>query len=190
MIARLLFAAGIATVAMPLAAQETYIFDPTHSQPRWEIRHLGFSTQEGSFLKSTGKMTLDRAAKKASVEVVIDASSVRSWDNRLDAILKAEHFFNVEKFPTITFKSTNVAFEGDRPVAVDGDLTMLGVTKPVALKVINFTCGQNPGNKKDMCGADATATIKRSDWGMTSNLNSGSDEVKLTFTIEAYKDNM
>ena len=185
---KVLWAAILAVVAVPLAAQEVYVIDPRHSHPQWEVRHMGMTPQRGSFTKATGKIELDRVAKKAAVDVTIDATSVRSWDNSLDAILKADRFFNVEKFPTITFKSTNVAWEGDRPATIDGELTMLGVTKPVSLKVVTFACGENPGNKRQMCGAEATTTIKRSEWGMSNNLNSGSDEVKLTFPVEAYKD--
>ena len=188
MMMRMLGGAILAMTAVPLIAQEVYVIDPRHSQPQWEIRHMGMTPQRGGFTKSTGKIELDRAAKKASIDVTIDATSVHSWDNGLDAILKADRFFNVEKYPTITFKSTNVAWEGDRPATIDGDLTMLGVTKPVSLKVVSFACGENPGNKRAMCGAEATTTIKRSDWGMTNNLNAGSDEVKLTFPVEAYKD--
>ena len=83
-----------------------------------------------------------------------------------------------------------MTFDGDRVVGVDGDMTMIGVTKPVSFKVANFTCGENPFNKKPMCGAEATATIKRSDWGMTNglNINNPGDEVKLMIPIEAYKE--
>ena len=83
-----------------------------------------------------------------------------------------------------------MTFDGDRVVGVDGDMTMIGVTKPVSFKVVNFTCGENPFNKKPMCGAEATATIKRSDWGMTNglNINNPGDEVKLMIPIEAYKE--
>ncbi|HZQ60380.1 MAG TPA: YceI family protein, partial [Casimicrobiaceae bacterium] len=151
MLNKLLCAAALAVVAVPIAAQEVYVIDSRHSHPQWEIRHMGMTPQRGSFTKTTGQITLDRAAKKASIEVAIDAASVRSWDNNLDAILKADRFFNVEKYPTITFKSTNVTFEGDHPSVIDGELTMLGITKPISLRVVTFKCGENPGNKKQMC---------------------------------------
>ncbi len=186
-----LFVAGLAAiVAAPALAEETYMIDPVHSQPMFEARHIGMSTQHGSFGKATGKVTLDRATKRGSVDVTIDAASVKTFDARLDAIVKGERFFNVEKFPTMTFTSSNVMFDGDRVVGADGELTMMGVTKPVNLKVDNFTCGENPFNKKPMCGAEATATIKRSDFGMTSGLNTASpaDEIKLIIPIEAYKE--
>ena len=185
-----------ATVALALAitagrapAQETYTIDPVHSQPTFEARHMGFSQQRGSFAKSTGKITLDRAAKKGTVEVVIDTTSIKTYDPRLDEQMKSENFFNVAKYPTLTFKGNNVVFDGDRVVQVDGDLTMLGVTKPVSLKVANFVCGEHPTNKKPMCGAEATATIMRSDWGMKYALpKSVSDEIKLIIPIEAYRE--
>jgi polyisoprenoid-binding protein YceI len=187
---RVLVAGLAAIVAVPALAQETYVIDSVHSQPMWEARHIGMGAQHGSFGKATGKVTLDRAAKKGSVDVTIDATSIKTFDTRLDAIVKGERFFNVEKFPTMTFVSSTLTFDGDRVVAADGELTMMGVTKPVNLKVANFNCGENPFNKKPMCGADATATIKRSDFGITNGLNisNPSDEIKLTIPIEAYKE--
>jgi len=182
-------ALALAITAGRAAAQETYTIDPVHSQPTFEARHMGFSQQRGSFAKSTGKITLDRAAKKGTVEVVIDTTSIKTYDPRLDEQMKSENFFNVAKYPTLTFKGNNVVFDGDRVVQVDGDLTMLDVTKPVSLKIANFVCGEHPTNKKPMCGAEATATIMRSEWGMKYALpKSVSDEIKLTIPIEAYRD--
>ena len=189
-----LLAAATVALALPItagrvAAQETYTIDPVHSQPMFEARHMGFSQQRGSFAKSTGKIMLDRAAKKGSVEIVIDTTSIRTYDPRLDEQMKSENFFNVAKYPTLTFKGNNVVFDGDRVIQVDGDLTMLDVTKPVSLKVTNFVCGEHPTNKKPMCGAEATTTIMRSEWGMKYALpKSVSDEIKLTIPIEAYRD--
>lgn len=179
-----------ASLAFPAIAQETYSIDPVHSQPQYEARHVGMASQHGNFGRMTGKITLDRAAKKGSVDLTIDATSIRSNDARLDAVLKGERYFNVEKYPTLAFKSTSVTFDGDRVVGVDGDLTMLGVTKPVSFKVTHFNCGESPFSKKAMCGADATATIKRSEWGMTSGLQIGNpaDDIKLVVPIEAYKE--
>ena len=179
-----------ATAAWPaMAATETYVLDPVHSQPWFQTTHMGMTHQLGSFVKSQAKVTIDREAKTGSVDVTIDAASVRSFDaTRLDAILKGEKYFNVEKFPTITFKSTSMKFDGDNVVGVDGELTMLGVTKPVALTIVNLVCGPQPFNKKPMCGGEATATIKRSEWGMTAGLPlAPGDEVKLVIPIEAYK---
>jgi len=187
---RIAAAALTALIALPAIAQETYVIDPVHSQPQWTARHIGFSNQHGSFGKLTGKIVLDRAANKGSIDVTIDAASIRTYNDRLDQVVKGERFFNVEKFPTITFKSTNLKFDGDKLVGAEGELTMLGVTKPVSLKVANFTCGEQAFNKKPMCGAEATATIKRSEWGMTDGLKLGNpgDDITLVLPVEAYRD--
>lgn len=178
-----------ASFALTAVAQETYTIDPSHSRPNFEIRHMGMSLQFGYFDKVAGKATLDRAAKKGSVDVTIDATSIRSFDPRLDTVLKGDKYFDVEKFPAITFKSTSMTFDGERLVAIDGELTMHGVTKPVSLKVSDFACGENPFNKTPMCAANASATIKRSEFGMTTGIPmSSADEVRLMLPVEAYKE--
>lgn len=187
---RLVVAIAAALPALAFAAPETYTIDPVHSQPQWEATHTGFSKQHGNFGKATGKVMLDRDAKKGTIDVTIDAASIRTYDTRLDAIVKSERYFDVEKYPTITFKSTDVRFDGDQVVGANGELTMHGVTKPVMLTVTGFTCGPNAFNKKPLCGAEATATLKRSDFGMTTGLNIGNpgDEIRLTLPVEAYLD--
>ncbi len=176
-----------ATVAL---ADESYTLDPVHSQPRYEIQHLrGLSTQSGLFGKYSGKVTLDRDARKGTIDVTIDTTSIRTHDGRLDSIVKGDDYFNVTKYPTMTFKSSNVVFDGDKVVGAEGELTMIGVTKPVSLKVANFACADNPFNKKAMCGGEATTTIKRSEWGMKAGIpSSSSDDVKIVIPIEAYKE--
>jgi polyisoprenoid-binding protein YceI len=175
--------------ALPAAAgQDTYTIDPVHSQPIFEVQHMGFSIQRGSFTKASGSITLDRAAKKGSIEVTIDAASIRTIDPKLDSHVKGEDFFNVAKYPTITFKSTNLTFDGDRVVSVDGELTLLGVTKAVTLKVANEICGEHPFNKRPMCGAEASTTVKRSEWGMKYGIPKAvADDVHIIIPIEAYR---
>lgn len=189
---RPLAAASLAlALALPAAgAEETYAIDPVHSQPTYEIQHLrGLTTQRGSFSKLSGKVTFDAAAKRGSIDVTIDTTSIRTHSPQVDAVVKGDDYFSVAKFPTMTFKSSNLVFEGDRVVGANGELTMIGVTKPVSLKIANFMCGENPFNKKPMCGAEATATIKRSEWGMKAGIpNSSGDDVKLVIPIEAYRE--
>ena len=188
MTTRQALAVAAALAAFPAIAADVYVIDPVHSQPQWIARHIGFSNQHGNFGKLTGKVALDRAAKTGAIDVTIDAASIRTYDPRLDAIVKGERFFNVEKFPTITFKSTRVDFDGDRLVRAEGDLTMLGVSRPVTLTVANLRCGEQAFNKKSMCGAEATTTIRRSEWGMTNGVAIGnpSDEIRLVVPVEAY----
>lgn len=186
---RFAIAAIAVLAASPVLASESYQLDPVHSAPSFETEHLGFSHQVGVFYKSSARVTIDRAAKSGTVDVTIDPASVRTQDSsRLDAIVKGEKYFNVEKYPEITYKSHDIKFDGDRVVSVSGELTMLGVTKPVSLTVDHFRCGANPFNKKPMCGGEATAVIKRSDWGMTAGLPyAPADEVKIRIPIEAYQ---
>lgn len=178
-----------ALIAAPaFAAPELYTVDPKHTLPSFEVNHLGFSTQRGRFNSSSGKITLDRAAKQLDVDIIIDVKSVDTGVEKLEQHLKEEDFFFVEKYPTITFKSTGAKFDGDKPVSVDGLLTMRGVTKPVTLAVTSFKCGPNVPAKKDGCGADAETTVKRSDFGISYALPAVGDEVKLKINIEALKD--
>ena len=179
-------AAGL--LAMPAWAADSYTIDPRHTFPSFEIGHFGWSTQRGRFDKTSGKITLDRTAKSGTVEVTIDAASVDTGVRARDEDLRGEGFFDVEKYPTMTFKSTRVRFEGDKPVAVDGEFMLRGVTKPMTLTITNFHCAPNPFVKKEVCGADALATIQRSAFGMTKFLPAISDDVKLLIGVEAIKD--
>jgi polyisoprenoid-binding protein YceI len=177
-----------ATFAMPAIAADNYTVDSAHTYPNFEINHLGFSNMIGQFGTTTGKITLDRAAKSGSIDIAIDAGSIYTGHAKRDAHLKNEEFFNVAKFTTLTYKSSKLKFTGDKLTTVDGDLTMMGVTKPVSLTVTNFTCKDHPMTKKPVCGANATAALKRSEWGLAAYVPAVGDEVKITIQIEATKD--
>jgi polyisoprenoid-binding protein YceI len=178
-----------AAIAGTALAQETYVIDPVHSQPMFEVQHMGFSLQRGVFSKATGKITLDRSARKGAIDVTIDATSVKTIDPKLDTHIRSEDFFNVAQYPSMTFKSSELSFDGDRVVGADGELTMLGITKPVKLKVANLVCGDHPFTKKALCGAEVTTTIKRSDWGMKYGIPKAlGDDVKIMIPVEAYKE--
>lgn len=174
-------------VAAPAIAADTYNIDAFHTFPVFEVNHLGFSTQRGRFEKTSGTVMLDTVAKKGSVDLNIDVASLDMGFAVWNEHMAADGFFNTAKFPTITFKSTKLVFEGDKVVGAEGDFTLLGVTKPVKLVVSNFKCGSNPINKKEMCGADISTTIKRSDFGMTKYLGAIGDEIKISSAVEAYK---
>lgn len=180
-----LFAAALLACAAALA--QTYDVDTRHSHMSWSMPHLGISTYRGKFTNTTGKVTLDRAARSGVVDIAIDAASQMSGDARLDKHLASEDFFDIVKFPEITFKSTKVHFDGDNPSRVDGELTMRGVTRPVSLQVVSFKCIQHPIRRQEVCGADATATIKRSEWGIKYGLPGLIDDVNLDIQVEAYK---
>ncbi|HSH96749.1 MAG: YceI family protein [Methylophilaceae bacterium] len=188
---KLALATVVATLlssATSFAAPETYNIDSTHSMPRFEYSHFGYSTQLSRFDKATGKITIDRATKTGSVDVVIDATTVDSGFPLFNTHLQDEDFFNTAKYPTITFKSTSVKFDGDKVASVDGDLTVKGVTKPVTLTLQSFFCMPHPMLKKDACGATATTKIKRTDFNMGKYVPYVSDEVTLTIPVEAVKE--
>ena len=188
-----LFTAFAVSVALPLSAfaADSYTVDPPHTFPHFSINHLGFSTMQGRFDKTSGTITLDRAAKTGSVAISIETASVSTGFAKRDDHLKSPDFFNAAEFPAIIYKSTAMHFKGDKPVSVDGNLTISGVTKPVAFKIDAFNCGLDPMDPKKIkqkCGADAHAQIKRSDFGVKFALPNVGDEVKLVLEIEAYKD--
>jgi len=176
-------------VALPLSAlaADGYTIDPAHTYPHFSINHLGFSTMQGRFDKTSGKVTLNTAAKTGSVDIAIETASISTGMAKRDEHLRSPDFFNAAEFPAITYKSTAMHFKGDTPASVDGNLTILGVTRPVTLTIDAFNCGTNPMSKKDECGAGASAQIKRSDFGVKYGLPAVGDDVKLVFEIEAIK---
>jgi polyisoprenoid-binding protein YceI len=160
-------AALIAGVSLNAMAADTYKLDPAHTYPSFEADHFGgISTWRGKFTKSSGTVTLDRAAKTGTVDVSIDLSSVTIGNEKLEGELKSEQFFDTAKFPTATYKGTEIKFNGDKPAEVVGTLTLHGVTKPVNLTIESFKCFQNPMSKKEVCGTEATATFDRADFGI------------------------
>lgn len=165
-----------------------YTIDPTHTWPVFEVNHMGFSTQRGRFNKSGGKITLDITAKKGSVELLIETASLDMGFDKWDEHMKSEDFFNVKSFPDMRFVSDRLVFDGDRVVAAQGRLTLLGVTRPLTLTVSNFRCAVNPMNEKPTCGADIAATLKRSEFGMSKFIPAVSDEVRISVPVEAIKD--
>jgi len=189
---------GAFALAFPLAAAaapESYTMDPPHSIPQFELDYIGFTTIHGRFDRTTGKFTIDRAAKTGSVEFVIDAASVTTGDiergsrpRTRDEHLRTADFFNIAEFPRLTFKGSAVKFTGEAPAQIDGQLTMLGVTRPVTLKVERWKCGTHPFYKKEACGADAVATLRRSDFGMKYGIPALGDEVKLHIGILGMRD--
>lgn len=185
-LALLAVAATLSSAAF--AATETYVIDGTHTFPRFEYNHLGYSTQVSRFDKTSGKITLDRAARTGSVDVVIDAKSVDTGYALFNEHIQGEDYFYTAKYPTITFKSSSLKFDGDKLVAVNGDLTVKGVIKPVTLTVTSFHCMPHPMLKKDACGANATTKIKRSEFNAGKNVPYVSDEVTLTIPVEAIKE--
>ena len=183
--AALILAAVAAAPA--LAAPETFVVDSNHSFPSFSYNHLGYSIQMSRFDKATGTVTLDKAAKTAAVDIVIDTKSVNTGSATFNEHIQGEDFLDTAKHPTATFKSTKVVFEGDKPVSIDGNLTLKGVTRPVTLKVNGFHAMPHPMLKKDAIGANARTKVKRTDFNMGKNVPYVGDEVTIDIALEAVK---
>ena len=180
-----LAAAALLAATAAQAAPVTYSIDPTHTFARFSYNHLGLSTQLLRFDSTTGTVVFDKEAKTGSVDVTIDAKSIATGSKVFDEHIQGADFLDTAQFPTATFKSTAVKFEGDKPVAIDGNLTIKGVTKPVTLKVTSFTNIAHPMLKKDAIGADATTVVKRTDFNAGKYAPAVQDEVTITVSLEA-----
>jgi polyisoprenoid-binding protein YceI len=172
-----------------LAAADTYQLDPAHTFPSFEADHLGgLSVWRGKFTKSSGTVTLDRAAKTGTVDVTVDPASVQTGNPKLDDHLRSDEFFDVAKFPAVTYKGTDIRFDGDKPAEVIGNLTIRGVTKPVNLKVDSFKCMPHPMLKREVCGVEASTQFNRADFGMDLGIKYGFSMVtKLHIQSEGIK---
>lgn len=169
------------------AAPETFVIDNSHTFPSFSYSHFGYSKQLSRFDKTTGTIVLDKAAKTGSVDVTIDTTSVNTGSTLFNEHIQGADFFDTAQYPTATFKSTKVHFKGDKPVAVDGDLTIKGVTKPVTLKMESFHLMPHPMLKKDALGANAVTKVKRSEFNMGKYTPHVGDDVTIEIAVEAVK---
>lgn len=176
-----------AAAAPALAAPETYVADSTHTFSRFSYSHFGYSTQLSRFNKNSGKVVFDKVAKTGSVDIVIDTKSVDTGYDTFNEHIQGEDFLDTAKYPTATFKSTKVVFEGDKPVSVEGNLTLKGVTKPVTLTVTSFQAMPHPMLKKDAIGANAWTVVKRSEFNAGKYAPYVGDEVRIEVALEAIK---
>ena len=174
-----------AMTASAWAAPVTYGVDGTHTFPRFSYSHFGYSTQLSSFSKTTGKVVFDAEAKKGSVDIVIDTKSVNTGFADFNEHIQGEDFLDTTKFPQATFKSTKVVFDGDKPQAIEGQLTIKGVTKPVTLTVTSFQAMPHPMLKKPAIGANAYTVIKRSEFNAGKYAPYVGDDVRIDIAIEA-----
>ena len=174
-----------------LATPVTYECDPSHTYPSFQADHLGgLSFWRGKFNKSSGTIVLDKEKQTGTVNITVDTSSIDFGQDKLNENAQKAELFNVAQFPNATYKGTLAKFVNGAPTEVDGEFTLLGVTKPLNLTIKQFKCMINPMVKKEVCGADASATFNRDDYGMTMgkqwNFNMG---VKLAIQIEAIRQN-
>ncbi|HEY6299781.1 MAG TPA: YceI family protein [Candidatus Binatus sp.] len=189
-------AVGIAMiVALPILAHaDSWQIDPAHTNVEFSVRHMMISNVKGQFQKTSGTVDVNgKDPTSAKIDATIDATSINTRVDKRDAHLKSPAFLDVDKFPTITFKSTKVEVDGPGKWKVTGDLTLHGVTKPVVLEVEGTGAPINDPMGNTRAGASATTKIKRSDFGLTWNqpLEAGGvmvgDEVAISIDVEAIK---
>lgn len=184
---RLFVTSAIATLfSAPLMADTvTYKVDPSHTFARFSYNHMGLSQQVNRFNTTNGTVDLDLDAKTGEVNIEIDTTSVDTGFDAFNGHIQGEDFLDTARYPTATFKSSKIIFEGDEPTAVEGELTIKGITKPVTLTINSFTAKPHPMLKKPALGADAEVTIKRSDFNADKFAPAVSDEVTIGISFEA-----
>ena len=180
------FLIGVLTMVVVGAANAAgvkYAIDPTHTYPSLEFSHMGISVWRGKFDKTSGTIIIDREAKTGTVDVTIDPASINFGLQAMDEKARSDDFFNVAKYPTATYKG-NLKFDGDTLKSVDGEITVMGVKKPVKLTVNSFNCIAHPVLKKEICGADVEADLNWSEFGMKLSKYGEADAGKVHLRIQ------
>lgn len=170
-----------------LASAEKMRLDPGHTYPNFTVDHLGFSVMHGRFNESSGHIEVD-GGKPLGLEVLINTASIDTGHEERDEHLRGEDFLHVEKYPTMVFRSKDIQRHSSQRATVNGELTLLGVTRPVLLHVDAIRCGQHPMNQKYTCGFNATASLKRSEFGMTAYLPAVGDMINIRIEAEAARE--
>jgi polyisoprenoid-binding protein YceI len=169
------------------AAPVTYEIDPAHTYPSFEADHFGgVSTWRGKFNSSSGRIVLDRDARSGTVEVTVDTTSVDFGHDEMNTHALEADLLDTDAHPAATYRGTFAAFDGERPTRVDGTLTLRGVTRPLSLQLASFKCVPHPLHQRELCGADASATFERDDFGIVAGKDHGFDmTVTLRIQVEA-----
>jgi polyisoprenoid-binding protein YceI len=178
---RVIWTAAVAIAAAAPYAQcapRTYSIEPAGTVLSFEVRNLGIAKRQGLFGSVTGNVSLDTQAGNGSVDIVVDARSVKTSDPATRAFLRGKSFLNVERYSEIVYKGGRVIFANDKPVRVEGELTLLGITKSVPLAISDFQC-EYPSSGARRCVLEAATTFKRSEFGMNRYMTLVSDDVTL-----------
>ncbi|HWW05096.1 YceI family protein [Collimonas sp.] len=169
-------------------AADRYLIDPEHTFSYFEYNHWGLSTQRSRFDRTTGSIDIDQTSHSGSIDIEIDAASISTGTDSFNQILRSGSFFDTANYPKISFKSSNLHFEEQQLTQVDGELTIKGITHPVKLEIHNFNCRFMPVYGKQVCGANGSANILRSDYKLGRYVPFVSDAVTLRIDVEAIKE--
>jgi polyisoprenoid-binding protein YceI len=180
----LAFVAGAA-----LAEPVTYQVDPAHTYPSFEADHFGgLSIWRGRFDKSSGTIVIDREKGTGTVEVTVDTSSIDFGMPKLNEHARSAEMFDVQKFPTATYRGKLTGFKNGAPTQLVGEFTLHGVTHPLTLTINQFKCVTFPMDKKEHCGADVSGTLNRADYGISYGDAYGFKmDVKLAIQVEGVR---
>ncbi|MEO8739711.1 MAG: YceI family protein [Casimicrobiaceae bacterium] len=185
MVAGALFVSAQAMVVQ--AAPESYRIETELSSTEFAVVHLGISKQRGHFGRTEGSIVLGPENHTGTFDLTVDATSVDTGWGVRDAWLRGEDMFDVARFPAIRFQSSQLVFNQERLIGIAGLLTLHGVTRPVVLKMQRMQCGVVPDSGREGCGAGASSSIKRSDFGLTYAMGLVGDDIDLTFDVVAYR---
>ncbi len=180
---------GCLALTLTAAAQtETWQLDPPHSAAQFSVRHMGISTIRGTFTKVSGTVQYDPSdPAKSSIDVTIDAASVDSRVEMRDNDLRSDHYLDVQKYPTLTFKSKRVESAGPGKLKATGDLTIHGVTKEVVLNIDGPSQPMKDPRGKMHMGASASTTINRTEFGITGSQGMIGNDITITIDVEMVK---
>ncbi len=175
--------------ASALAEPVQYLIEPTHTFVNWEARHFGVSTSRGRFDRSSGQVSYDSKARSGQIDIRIDMKSISTGVAPFDAHLRRDDYFDVEKFPEARFVSSELRHDGERLSEVVGQLSLRGVTRPVVLKALRFSCYENPFLKREVCGGDFETRLVRSEFGIVHGLPVvvPDDAIRLQIQVEAVR---
>jgi polyisoprenoid-binding protein YceI len=179
--------AGLACAAALPVAAASYTVDKDHTYPSFEFSHMGISVWRGKFNRTSGKVNYDREARSGDVNIVVPTASIDFGHKAMNEAAIAADWLNTEQHPVMTYQG-KLRFEGDTPVGVEGQLTLLGVTKPLSLKINQFKCIPHPLYRREYCGADAEGVLNRADWGLTSYAEGELGRIRMRIQVEAMKD--
>lgn len=169
-----------------VAAPVSYTIDPAHTYPSFEADHMGISVWRGKMTKNSGTVVLDKTTGTGTVEIDIDLASIEFGLPAMNAWATGKDFFNVEKSPRATYKGTLEKFVNGSPTHLRGELTLNGHTQPVNLSIHLFKCIPHPMLKRELCGADASGSFKRDDFGLSAGKDYGFNmDVGLRIQVEA-----
>ena len=184
--------AAAALIAAGTVRAETLAFtlDPAHTRVHWETRHFGTSTQRGRFDRVEGSVRIDRSdrgERHGDVSISIATGSVSSGVPALDSVLRGSDFLAATAHPTAFFVASELRFDGERLAEVRGEFTLRGVSRPLALRTLNFGCRTDARLQREVCGGDFEGELKRSEFGSSLGLPFVSDRVRLVISVEGVR---